>query len=108
MIKAKQNTSKTKTTEHDIKELTSKSKNKITLLRGEIKNKNKVIRNYSQIVSITKKEHKKLDQESKKLKQCIFNSIIIISNNNNKINLKIIGKCLKCIFLPKKKTPKKT
>ena len=68
-LRLKKNTPRTKTTEDKVKELTSELKNKITLIREEMKKRSKVISNYSQIVLMTKKEYQKLEQEHKKLKQ---------------------------------------
>ena len=68
-LRLKKNTPRTKTTEDKVKELTSELKNKITLIREEMKKRSKVISNYSQIVLMTKKEYKKLEQEHKKLKK---------------------------------------
>ena len=53
-------TLKTNTVDDEIKQLASELKSKITLFKEEIKQKDKTIKNYFQIVPMTKKEYQNL------------------------------------------------
>ena len=57
---SEKNTLKTNTVDDEIKQLASELKSKITLFKEEIKQKDKTIKNYFQIVSMTKKEYQNL------------------------------------------------